>query len=341
MTPMTHDLAIDLGTSTTQVFARGEGVVFDQSTVVAVDTRGNEVLTIGDEVWDLIGRTPGHIVGVHPLRRGAVVDVDLTERLLRLLLRTAGSSRLARPRVLLCVPAAVTSVERRAVQEAMRRAGASDVSLIEQSTAAAIGAGLDIQDAVGNMVVDLGGGTSEMTVLSLGGVVVHRTVRCGGADMDLAIQEHLRRHYDVVVSDRIAEQMKIAAGSACPPPPGDANGELQVEVQGRSVSTGHPLTAVLSSEEIRDVLTEQVEVVVGSVVQCLAEAPPELAQDIIHMGIHLSGGASLLRGLKERLADETQVPVVLTPAPRRCAVLGAASCFDSLDSLRGLFSAAG
>jgi len=330
-----RDLAIDLGTSNTQVFAKGKGVILEEPTVIALNTRTHEVLAVGDEALQLIGRTPGYIVAVRPLREGAITDFDITERTIRLLLRRAGVTKLNRPRVLLCVPSAITSVERRAVKEAARRAGASAAHLIEQPMAAAIGAGLDIHEPVGNMVVDVGGGTTETAVISLGGIVAYRAVRCGGFDMDAAIQEYIRQKYGVAVSERTGEDLKIAIGSALP-----YEGEMAAEVRGREVTTGHPRTVVLTPEEIRYALGEQVDLVVDTVLGCLAGAPPELAQDIIYEGIHLLGGGARLRGLAERLAQETDVPVHVVPDPLECVVRGAGLCLDSFDSLRPIFAAA-
>ena len=330
-----RDLAIDLGTSNTQVFAQGKGVILEEPTVIALNTRTHEVLAVGDEVWQLIGRTPGSIVAVRPLREGAITDFGITERTIRLLLRRSGVTKLTRPRVLLCVPSAITSVERRAVKEAARRAGASAAHLIEQPMAAAIGAGLDIHEPVGNMVVDVGGGTTETAVISLGGIVAYRAVRCGGFDMDAAIQDYVRQKYGVAISERTGEELKIAIGSALP-----YEGEMQAEVHGREVTSGQPRTVVLTPEEIRFALSEQVDLIVDTVLGCLGDAPPELAQDIIYEGIHLLGGGAKLRGLADRLAEETDVPVTVVPDPLGCVVRGAGLCLDSFDSLRPIFAAA-
>ena len=332
---MARDLAIDLGTSTTQVLAKGRGIILEEPTVIALNTRTHEVLAVGDDAWQLIGRTPGYIVAVRPLREGAITDFDITERTIRLLLRRAGVTKLNRPRVLLCVPAAVTSVERRAVKEAARRAGASAAHLIEQPMAAAIGAGLDIHEPVGNMVVDVGGGTTETAVISLGGIVAYRAVRCGGYDMDAAIQEYVRQKYGVAISERTGEDLKLAIGSALP-----YEGEARAEARGREVTTGEPRTVVLTADEVRFALRDQVELVVDTVLGCLSDSPPELAQDIIYEGIHLLGGGAALRGLAELLARETEVPVHIVPDPAECVVRGAGLCLDSFDSLRPIFAAA-
>ncbi|MHB1711691.1 MAG: rod shape-determining protein MreB [Acidimicrobiales bacterium] len=332
---MSRDLAIDLGTANTLVYAKGKGIVLNQPTVIALNTKTRDVLAVGDEAWHMIGRTPGYIVAVRPLREGAITDFDITERMIRLLLRRAGVTKFNRPRVLICVPSAITSVERRAVKVAARHAGASSAYLIEQPMAAAIGAGLATHEPMGNMVVDVGGGTSETAVISLGGLVTSRAIRCGGFDMDAAIQQHVRHEYDVAIGERTAEELKLAIGSALP-----YNNEMKAEVRGREVATGLPKTVVISPDEIRHALREQIELIVATAVDCLGDAPPDLAQDIMMQGIYLVGGGAMLRGLANRLADHTEVPVHLVPTPLECVVLGAGLCLDSFDRLRHLFAAA-
>ncbi|MCK4176199.1 rod shape-determining protein [Aciditerrimonas ferrireducens] len=329
---MAKDIAIDLGTANTLVFVRGKGIVFNEPTVIALNTRSNEALAVGHQAWQMIGRTPGYVVAVRPLRQGAITDFDITERLIRLVLERAGVSRLSRARVLVCVPSAITSVERRAVREAARRAGASTVFLIDQPMAAAIGAGLAIEEPVGNMVVDIGGGTSEAAVICLGGVVSSRAIRLGGFDLDAAVQGWIRREYGLAVGERTAEEIKIAIGSAAP-----YDGEAKAEVRGRELMTGMPKTIVLDPADVREALEDQVRQIVEAAVNCLGDAPPELAQDIIVQGIYLLGGGSLLKGLAGRLADATAVPVHVVDAPLECVVLGAGRCLDTLDAARGLF----
>ncbi len=329
---MARDLAIDLGTANTLVYARGRGIVLNEPTVIALNTNTREVLAVGHEAWQMIGRTPGYIVAVRPLRKGAITDFDITERMIRLLLQRAGVSRISRPRVLICVPSAITSVERRAVEEAARRAGAVSASLIEQPMAAAIGAGLPIQEPVGNMVVDVGGGTSEAAVISLGGIVANEAIRVGGFDMDAAIQLYIRQECGIAIGERTAEEIKMAIGSAY-----SFVDEPNAEVRGRDVLTGMPKTLVLSAAEVRGALEEQIVSIVTAAVNCLGQAPPELAQDIIYQGVYLVGGGALLRGLSKRLADETVVPVHLVDMPLECVVLGAGRCLDSMGLLRELF----
>jgi rod shape-determining protein MreB len=332
---MSRDLAIDLGTANTLVYAKGRGIVLNEPTVVALDTRTRDVLAIDEEAWQMIGRTPGYIVAVRPMRQGAITDFDITERMIQVLLRRVGVGRLNRPKVLICVPSAITGVERRAVKEATRRAGASASYLIEQPMAAAIGAGLPIDEPVGSMVVDIGGGTAEMAVISLGGVVAMRAIRCGGFDMDAAVQTYVRNLHGIAIGERTAEALKLAIGSAH-----SYEGEQHAEVRGREIVSGMPKTVVLSPAEVRGAVEEQVAQIVDSAASCLGDAPPELAQDIIFQGVHLVGGGSLLRGMPQRLADGTAVPVHLVDTPLECVALGAVRCLESFDQLRSFFSTA-
>ena len=314
---MPRDLAIDLGTANTLVYAKGKGIVLNEPTVVALDTRSRQVLAMGDEAWQMIGRTPGYIVAVRPMRQGAVTDFEITERMLELLFRRVGVSRLNRPRVLICVPSAITAVERRAVKEAARRAGAASCFLIEQPMAAAIGAGLAIDEPIGSMVVDVGGGTSEMAVISLGGLVATRAIRCGGFDLDADIQTYVRTPHGMAIGERTAEAIKLAIGSAHP-----YDHERQAEIRGREVATGRPKTVLLARGGARRRWGPR-----GPDRGLSRHVPrrraPDLAQDIIFEGIHLVGGGALLRGLSQRLADETSVPVHQVDAPLECVALGA------------------
>ena len=332
---MARDLAIDLGTANTLVYAKGEGIVLNEPSVIALNSLNHEVLAMGREAWQMIGRTPGYIVAVRPLRQGAITDYDVTQRMIRLLLQRVGVSRLNRPRVLICVPSAITEVERRAVTEAARRAGAAQADLIEQPMAAAIGAGLPVHEPLGSMVVDVGGGTSETALISLGGVVALQAIRVGGFDFDNAIQTFIRREYGIAVGERTAEEIKIAIGSAAPT--ADA---FQAEVRGRELMSGLPKTVLLSPGEVRGAMDDLVESICKSVVQCLGQAPAELAQDVIRQGIHLVGGGGLLRGLDHRLSLATGVPVHIVDAPLECVVLGAGRCIENYDTLRAMFMGA-
>jgi len=332
---LARDLAIDLGTANTLVYAKGEGIVLNEPTVIALNERTQDVLAMGKDAWQMIGRTPAYIVAVRPLRGGAITDFDITQRMIRLLLKRSGVSRWNRPRVLICVPSAITEVERRAVEEAARRAGAAGAFLIEQPMAAAIGAGLPIHEPLGNMIVDVGGGTTETAVISLGGIVALQAIRVGSFDIDASIQAFVRREYGIAIGERTAEEIKITIGSAYP-----TEDEIKVEVRGRDLMTGLPKTVVLSPEEVRDAIEEQVGAIVDSVIKCLGEAPPELAQDLIAQGIHLVGGGGLLRGLDRRLQEETAIPVHLVDAPLECVVLGDGRCLEAFDSLKVMFMGA-
>jgi rod shape-determining protein MreB len=329
---LARDLAIDLGTANTLVYARGEGIVLNEPSVIALNSRTGDVLAMGHEAWQMIGRTPSYIVAVRPLRKGAITDFDVTQRMIRLLLQRVGVSRFNRPRVVICVPSAITAVERRAVTEAARRAGAADAQLIEQPMAAAIGAGLPIHEPIGNMVVDIGGGTSETALISLGGVVALQAVRVGSFDIDASIQSYVRRTYGIAIGERTAEEIKLVLGSAAA-----TDDEVRAEVRGRELMSGLPKTVVLTPEEIRDAIDEPVTAMVDSVLACLAQAPPELAQDLIVQGIHLVGGGGMLRGLDRRLSKESEVPVRLVDTPLECVVLGAGRCIESYESLRAIF----
>lgn len=331
-TPLARDLAIDLGTANTLVYARGEGIVLNEPSVIALNSRSGEVLAMGDEAWQMIGRTPSYIVAVRPLRKGAITDFDVTQRMIRLLLKRVGVSRFNRPRVVVCVPSAITAVERRAVTEAAKRAGAADARLIEQPVAAAIGADLPINEPVGNMVIDVGGGTTETALISLGGVVALEAVRVGSFDLDHAIQGYVRREYGIAIGERTAEEIKLAIGSAHP-----SADSGNAEVRGRELMSGLPKTVILTPDEIRRAIDEPVTAMVESVLSCLGQAPPELAQDLIVQGIHLVGGGGMLRGLDLRLASETEVPVHLVSMPLEAVVLGAGRVIEHFESLQAMF----
>jgi rod shape-determining protein MreB len=317
------------------VYERNRGIVLNEPSVIALNSRTGDVLAMGHEAWQMIGRTPGYIVAVRPLRGGAITDFDITQRMIRLLLQRVGVNRFNRPRVVICVPSAITEVERRAVTEAARRAGAADAQLIEQPMAAAIGAGLPINEPVGNMVIDVGGGTSETALISLGGIVALQAVRVGSFDIDAAIQTYVRREYGIAVGERTAEEIKVAIGSAYP-----TLDEFKAEVRGRDLMSGLPKTVILSPEETREAIDEQVAAVVDSVIACLGQAPPELAQDLIVRGMYLVGGGGMLRGFDLRISEETEIPVHLVDAPLECVVLGAGRVIENYDRLKSMFMGA-
>ncbi|HEX6418100.1 MAG TPA: rod shape-determining protein, partial [Acidimicrobiales bacterium] len=323
---MARDLAIDLGTANTLVYERGKGIVLNEPTVIALNTRTREVLAMGHDAWQMIGRTPSDIVAERPLRQGAITDFDVTQRMIRLLLHRVRVGRFNRPRVVVCVPSAITEVERRAVAEAARRAGATDAFLIDQPMAAAIGAGLPIHEPVANMVIDVGGGTTETALISLGGIVGMDAVRVGSFDIDAAITAFIRREYGIAVGERTAEEIKMAIGSASP-----VRDEIKAEVRGRDLMSGLPKTIILTTPEVREAIAEPVSAIVESVIACLGNAPPELAHDLIGQGMYLVGGGGMLKGLDVRLSVETDIPVTLVEQPLEAVVYGAGRCVESYD----------
>ena len=332
---MGRDLAIDLGTANTLVYQRQRGILFAEPTVLALNKETGEVLAMGREAWHMIGRTPGYIVAVRPLRSGAISDFELTEKLLRLIMTRAGVSRLSRPRVLVCVPSALTEVERRAVEEATLSAGARSCNLIEEPMAAAIGAGLPIHEPLGNLVVDIGGGTSEVALISLGGIVTNAAVRVGGFDFDGAIQNYVRREYTIAIGERTAERIKIAIGSAFP-----RAKQEKAEIRGRDLSTGLPKNVLITSEEIREAVREHLRSIISAVIECIGTSPPDLAQDVLLNGITLTGGGGMLGGLDMLISQETEVPVHLTEQPLEAVVLGAGKCLEVGSAARAVFASA-
>ena len=309
--------------------------MLNEPSVIALNSRTNEVLAMGREASKMIGRTPSYIVAVRPLRKGAITDFEVTQEMIRLLLRRVGVNRFNRPRVVICVPSAITAVEKRAVTEAARKAGAIEAQLIEQPMAAAIGAGLPINEPTANMVVDIGGGTTETALISLGGVVALQAVRVGSFDIDAALITHIRRSYGIAIGEQTAEEIKILIGSAHPTPD-----EVRAEVRGRELMSGLPKTVVLTAAEVRQAIADPVNSMVDSVLACVAEAPPELAQDLIEKGIYLVGGGSLLKGLDLRLSNESEVPVRMVRQPLESVVLGAGRVIESYEELRDMFMGA-
>ena len=325
----TGDLAIDLGTANTLVFVRGAGIVVDEPSVVAVDVEG-QVYAVGSEAERMLGRTPATISASRPLRDGVIADFEVTEHMLRHFIRQGIGSRRGRPRLIVCAPTGIREVESRAVLEASYAAGARDVELIEEPVAAAIGAGLEIAEPVGKMVVDVGGGTSEVAVLSLGGIVVSRSMRVGGYAMDEAIAHHLKTEHRMAIGSRSAEQLKIDIGAAHAAPE-----KRESTVRGRDLTSGLPRGVALDSDEMRYALEPVLGEIVGGIKETLDRTPPELASDIATRGILLAGGGTLLRGFRERVAEETEMPVRLAESPLTCVVLGAGQALEELDRFSG------
>jgi rod shape-determining protein MreB len=323
------DIAVDLGTANTLVYARGRGIVLSEPSVIAVDSRTGEVHAVGDEARRMIGRTPATISATRPLRHGVIADYEVAEEMLRYFIGKVDQSRFARPRVVMCVPSGVTGVEVSAVEEACRAAGAREVHLMEEPVAAAIGAGLEISQPSGNMVLDIGGGTSEMAVISMGAMVVQRSLAVGGYDFDEAIINLLRINHELAIGQPTAEALKLTIGSVAP-----LDQELVGEVRGRQVTSGLPRSATLSSQAVRTALAEPLEAIIEAVKETLEATPPELAGDIVTHGILLAGGGSMLRGLAERIHDETHIPTRLAESPLTCVAIGAGHSLEELDALR-------
>jgi len=324
-----RELAVDLGTANSLVFVRGEGIVVFEPSVVALDDRSGDVHAVGADARRMIGRTPASIRAIRPLRHGVIADFDVTEEMLRYFIRKASGRRVPLAHVVLCVPSGITKVEREAVEEATLGAGARGVYLIEEPMAAAIGAGLPVSEPQGSMVVDIGGGTTEVAVISLGGIVAWRSIKVGGYEMDEAIARHVQSRYGLLIGDEAAEEAKLEAGSAWP-----LEEELDSSVGGRDLHTGMLRRLELGSEELRQALDGPVQRIVTAVKDTLETTPPELAGDVSDYGITLAGGGSLLRGMDRRLSDETGLAVTLVESPLTTVALGAGAALDELESLR-------
>jgi rod shape-determining protein MreB len=325
-----RDLGIDLGTATTLVFAKGEGIILCEPSVVAINKDTNKVLAIGNEAKGMLGRTPGNIVAIRPMRDGVIADFEVTEMMLRhFITKSHNRQAFVRPRIVVGVPSGITGVERRAVLDAAMHAGAREAYLVEEPMAAAIGANLPISEPAGSMIVDIGGGTTEVAVLALGGIVVSKSIRVAGDEMDEAIIAHCRKNYNLLIGERTAEQIKIDLGSAYP-----VGDERTVEVRGRDLVTGLPKTLTLTSSEIRDALSEPVSTVVDAVRMTLEKTPPELAADIMDRGIVMAGGGSLLRGLDKYLSQETDMSVYVVDDPLSCVAYGTGKILDEIENLK-------
>jgi len=328
-----NDLAIDLGTANTLVYVKGRGIILNEPSVVAVkkDARGgSKVLAVGKEAKMMLGRTPGNINAVRPLKNGVIADFEITEAMLRHFIRKAHNRRtLVRPRIIVCVPSGITQVEKRAVRESAESAGARNVFLIEEAMAAAIGAGLPITEPTCNMVVDIGGGTTEVAVISLAGIVYSNSTRVGGDKMDEAILQHIKRKYNLLIGITTSEVIKTTIGNAYP------SDQIEtIEVKGRDLLTGIPKILTIDTEEIREAISEQVETIVEAVHTALEQTPPELSADIVDSGIILTGGGALLKGLDVRLKEETKLPITITEDPLSTVVLGAGKALDNISILR-------
>ncbi len=326
---MSTDIGVDLGTANVLVYVKGKGIVLREPSVVAIDKDSNRVLAIGEEARRMLGRTPGNIVAIRPLREGVIADYDTTESMLRHFIRkVAGKSLFFKPRIMVCIPSGVTTVEKRAVLEAAMQAGARKTYLIEEPLAAALGAGLDIAEPCGAMVVDIGGGTTDVAVLSLGGIVVSESLRIGGDRFDESLVSFVKKEYKIMIGERTAEEMKVQIGTAFP----NSRNET-MEVRGRDLLSGLPKTVRITSEETREALAEPVALIVQCVKSVLENTPPELASDIMDRGIVMTGGGSLLHGLDRLIQEETGIPTYLAEDPLSCVALGTGKALESLESL--------
>lgn len=326
------DIGIDLGTANTLVYMRGKGIIIREPSVVAVDVKMDRVRYVGQEAKDVIGRTPGSIVAVRPLKDGVIADFDMTTSMLKEFIRKALKGRAfagSRVRVIICIPSGVTAVERRAVKEATQNAGAKRVSIIEEPMAAAIGAGLPVADPTGSMIVDIGGGTSEVAVISLGGIVTSRSVRVAGDEFDSSIINYIKKKYNLLIGERTAENIKIAIGSAYP----YADNEPSMDIKGRNLLNGLPENITVTSEEIREALSEPLSHVIEAIKVTLEKTPPELAADIIDQGIMLAGGGALLKGLDLLIHAETGMPVKVAERPLDCVADGTGKVLENIDKL--------
>ena len=329
MSLFSKDVGIDLGTANTLVYMKGKGIIMREPSVVAVDTKSDEVRCVGAEAKAVIGRTPGSIVAVRPLKDGVIADFDITANMLETFLKKAcGNSMFSRPRVVICIPSGVTEVERRAVREATLKAGARQVSVIEEPMAAAIGAGLPISEPTGSMIVDIGGGTAEIAVISLGGIVASRSVRMAGDMFDQAIIAFIKRKYNLLIGERTAEEIKIKIGSAYP-----YEDEQPITIKGRNLADGLPKNIEIYPEEIREALADPLASVIDAIKGALEKTPPELSADIIDNGIVLTGGGALLKGLDQLLREETSLPITVVEDPLSTVVMGTGRALDNLNEL--------
>jgi len=326
------DIGVDLGTASVLVYIKGKGIVINEPSVVAIDKSSGQIIAVGEEARRMLGRTPGNIVAIRPLREGVIADYETTEKMLRYFIdKAVGKKMFFKPRVMVCIPSGVTGVEERAVREAAIQAGAKQAFLIEEPLAAALGAGLDISEAAGNMVIDVGGGTTDIAVLSLGGIVTSQSLRVGGDKFDEAIIRYIRKEYNLMIGERTAEEMKITVGTAYP---SEKKGATTMEIRGRDLITGLPKTISVTAEETNFALSEPIEAVVSAVKEVLEGTPPELSADIINRGIFMTGGGSLLDGFDKLISEETGLPVYIADDPISCVALGTGKALSMINVLQ-------
>jgi rod shape-determining protein MreB len=332
-----RDLAIDLGTANTLIYARGQGIVLNEPSVVAIDITDGRPVAVGLEAKRMMGRTPGRIKTVRPLKDGVIADFEVCEKMLRFFIQKVHASRWSKPRMVICVPSGITGVEQRAVQDAAEYAGArKPVHIIEEPMAAAIGSDMPVHEPSGNMIVDIGGGTTEVAVISLGGIVTAKSVRVAGDELDEAVQQYIKKEFSLAIGDRTAEEVKIHMGSAWP-----LDDELTADIRGRDLISGLPRTVAVTTEQVREALSEPVSAIVDAVKTTLDKTPPELAADIMEQGITITGGGALLAGINRRLAHETGMPINIAREPLYSVVIGSGRALENIDAMRGLMSLGG
>ncbi|ADK13792.1 MULTISPECIES: rod shape-determining protein [Clostridium] len=326
---MSRDMGIDLGTANTLIYVKGKGIVLREPSVVAINNDVKKVMAIGNEAKDMIGRTPGNIVAIRPLKDGVIADFDVTHTMLRKFIeKVSPKSAFTSPRIFVCFPSGVTEVEKRAIEEATKHAGARDVLLMEEPMAAAIGAGLPVNEPTGSMIVDIGGGTTEVAIISLGGIVTSKSLRIAGDELDQAIIGYIKKEYNLMIGERTAENVKIELGSAF-----DIGEENSMEIRGRDLISGLPKVINITEGEIREALKEPVAAIIDAIKTTLEKTPPELASDIMDKGIMLAGGGAMLRGLDQLINQETHMPVHIAEAPLDCVALGAGKALDTIDKI--------
>jgi rod shape-determining protein MreB len=330
-----RDMAVDLGTANTLVYVRGRGIILNEPSVVAVNIHDGKPLAVGAEAKRMIGRTPSNIQAIRPLKDGVIADFEICEKMLRYFIHRVHQRRFAKPRMVICVPSGITGVEQRAVMEAAEFAGARKAYIIEEPMAAAIGAGLPIHEPTGNMVVDIGGGTTEVAVISLGGIVTSQSIRVGGDELDEAIVAYVKKEFQLALGERTAEEIKIQLGSAYA-----LEEELRAEIRGRDLVTGLPKTVVISTQQIREAMEEPMQAIIDAVKVTLDRTPPELSSDIIEQGIVLTGGGALLHGIAARLEFETNIPIVIARDPLHCVAIGSGMCLEELDIFQRMLKTA-
>jgi rod shape-determining protein MreB len=326
---MSKDLGIDLGTANTLIYVKGEGIVLREPSVVAINSDTKKVLAVGTEAKEMIGRTPGNIVAIRPLKDGVIADFDVTQTMLKKFIeKVSHKGSFTSPRIVVCYPSGITEVEKRAIDEATKQAGARDVLLLEEPMAAAIGSGLPVNEPTGSMIVDIGGGTTEVAIISLGGIVTAKSLRVAGDDFDQAIISYIKKEYSLMIGERTAEKIKLELGSAY-----DFGEENTMEIRGRDLITGLPKVVVIKESEVREALREPINAIIEAIKTTLEKTPPELASDIIDKGITLAGGGALMRGLDKLITTETHMPVHIAESPLDCVALGAGKALDTLEKV--------